>query len=292
MSDRKVDLSRPGTARAVARRAGVVAKGRFSQNFLIDGDVVEAIVDELDPGGDDSVFEIGPGLGTLTDRLAGRAGRVIAVDIDPACVRACAITLRHHDNVEIIEGDARDLDLGSLLPAKWLAAGNLPYHLTGALLTAVLEREVPPQRAVFMIQREVAQRLAAGSGGWSLATVAIRTLADVEVVRTVPPTAFDPAPKVHSAIIRVTPRDDRMPEVDRRQVLALAKVTFQMRRKTLRHGLASWLGGDLPLASQILRECEIDEMRRPGTLDLDEWQRLTRVAIGLRSTHGNQTQPG
>ena len=283
-----IDLSNPATAKAVARRAGVVAKGKFSQNFLIDSAVVESIIEALAVDAGSTVLEIGPGLGTLTKPLAERAARVVAIELDPACIRACEITLRNNPNATVIEGDARDIDLEKIgITGDWLAAGNLPYHLTGALLSTVLEQSVPPERGVFMVQREVARRLADSSGGWSLATVAVRSLADVEVVRDVPPHSFDPAPRVHSSVIRVTPLANPMPKDDRIAVLDLARRTFQMRRKTLRHGIGNWLGGDLKLAAAILSEAGIEAGRRPGTLDLEEWRELSRAAIRLRSRDGN-----
>jgi 16S rRNA (adenine1518-N6/adenine1519-N6)-dimethyltransferase len=277
-----VEVSNRKTARAVARRAGVSAKGRLSQNFLVDRAVVDDIVATLAPSETDLVFEIGPGLGVLTKELATRAAKVVAVDIDPACVRATRMAVKGNDNVEVLEGDARDFSTTELgLASGWLCVGNLPYHLTGALLTSVLEQEQPPRRSVFMMQREVAQRLAATEGGWSLATVAIRSLADVEIVRDVAPTSFDPMPKVYSSVVRVTPAAARLDPAIRPRVLALAKKTFQMRRKTLRHGIANAVGGNEEMASQLLARAEIDPSRRPGTLSLEEWRRLARAAAEL-----------
>ena len=287
-----MELSNRKTARAVARRAGVSAKGRFSQNFLVDRAVIDDIVAALAPGKGDSVFEIGPGLGVLTKELAARSAKVVAVDIDPACVRATRIAVKGAVNVEVLEGDARDFPSAQLgLGRGWLCAGNLPYHLTGALLTSVLEQPDPPRKSVFMIQREVAQRLAAGEGGWSLATVAIRSLADVEIVRDVPPASFDPMPKVYSSIIRVTPALAPLDAAIRPRVLALAKKTFQMRRKTLRHGIANALGGNEEMASRVLVGAEIDPSRRPGTLSLEEWRRLARVATELSAPIYSEASP-
>jgi 16S rRNA (adenine1518-N6/adenine1519-N6)-dimethyltransferase len=280
-----MELTNPKTARAVARRAGVTAKGKLSQNFLIDRAVVDDIVAALAIAPGDQVFEIGPGLGVLTRELGLLAAKVVAVDFDPACVRATEIAVKGMSNVEVREGDARDssgIELG--LAEGWLCAGNLPYHLTGALLTSVLEQAVPPARSVFMVQREVAHRLAAGEGGWSLATVAIRSLADVEVIRDVPPTSFDPMPKVHSSVIRVVPALEPLDSGIRPRVLALAKKTFQMRRKTLRHGIANALDGDEAMARRLLADAQIDPGRRPGTLNLAEWRRLAQVATELTAT--------
>jgi len=277
-----MEVSNRKTARAVARRAGVAVKGRLSQNFLVDRAVVDDIVAALAPSETDLVFEIGPGLGVLTKELAARAAKVVAVDIDPACVRATLIATKGAGNVQVLEGDARDFSAAELgFDADWACVGNLPYHLTGALLTSVLEQAHPPRRSVFMMQREVAQRLAAGEGGWSLATVAVRSLADVEIVRDVSPTSFDPMPKVYSSVVRVTPALSPLEPAIRPQVLALAKKTFQMRRKTLRHGIANAVGGNEEMARQLLARAEIDPSRRPGTLSLEEWRRLARAVTEL-----------
>lgn len=275
---RRADLADPRTAREVARRAGLVLKHRLGQNLLVDSTVVSEIVDALDPGPDDDVLEVGPGIGTLTTALAARAGRVVAVELDPACVRASRQTLATHPNAEVVHLDALRADPRALgLGERWLLAGNIPYTITGALLTHVLEEVRPPVRAVLMVQREVAARLAAGPGDWSLATVAVRSLATVERLRDVPPHAFEPAPAVHSSVIRLVPRA-AIPEAERGAVLRLARACFQRRRKMLRNGLAGALGGDQARALQVLEAAGVDPERRPGTLDLEEWRALARAA--------------
>ncbi len=274
---RDLDLTNPSTLRAVARRVGLEAKGRYSQNFLVDRSVLDAMTDALGADAESTVFEIGPGIGTLTGALAAVAGRVVAVDLDPACVEATRITQRHSSKVTVVQGDAATIDLDSLdLGVGWLAAGNLPYHMTGVLLSRLFELDTPPPRGVFLIQREVAARLAAASGDWSLATVAIRTIADVERIRDVAPESFDPAPAVHSGVIRMTP-NRQIDEVERRAVIELAKAAFQMRRKTLRHGITHALGGDGAAALAALGSADIDSGRRPGTLDVHEWRTLARA---------------
>ncbi len=214
----------------------------------------------------------------LTAELARRAGRVVAVDLDPACIRAARVTLRGLANVELIEGDALRSDAAGLgLPDDHLAAGNLPYNLTGALLGHLFEAPIPPRRAVFLVQREVAARIASPPGGWSLATVAVRSVAEVERIRDVPAASFMPAPAVASSIIRMHPARP-MPEAERREVLRLARAAFQLRRKTLRHGLGRALGDRADLVEAVLDHCGVDPGRRPETLDLDEWRCLARAA--------------
>ncbi|TMB92275.1 MAG: ribosomal RNA small subunit methyltransferase A [Chloroflexi bacterium] len=270
----QADLTDPRTLRSVSQHAGLRRSRRMSQNFLVDGEALEFIVSALEVSSDDEVFEIGCGVGTLTGALASRAARVLAVDVDPACVRATMHTQRSRDNVTVIRADARSVDpMDHGFTAPWLATGNLPYHLTGPLLSHLLELPIPPARAVVLMQREVAARLAAEAGDWSLATVAIRSLASVERLRELPPESFDPAPAVHSSVVRLRPAPVLAPDA-RRAVLAIARAAFQVRRKTLRHGAARALGGDLTASVQALSAAGIDPARRPGTLHLDEWQRL------------------
>jgi 16S rRNA (adenine1518-N6/adenine1519-N6)-dimethyltransferase len=277
-----LDLTDPRTLTAVGRRVGLRRDTSLGQHFLIDRDVLDAIVDALDPAPDSEVLEIGCGLGTLTGALAARARRVVAVDIDPACVAGTEITQRANPNVTVLEADARNIDPAALgFTTGWLATGNLPYQLTGLVLMRLVEAEQPPARAVVLVQREVAARLAAGPGDWSLATVAIRTLAEVERIRDVAPEAFDPPPAVHSSIIRIVPSPKADPAI-RASMLALAKPLFQSRRKTLRNGVSRALGGDLAAAGVALDAAGIDSGRRPGTLALDEWELLARAVAEVR----------
>jgi len=277
-----LDLTDPRTVTAVARRVGLRRDTNLGQHFLVDRQVLEAIVDALDPGTESEVLEIGCGLGTLTGALAARARRVVAIDIDPACVAGTEITQRANANVTVLQADARVVDPPALGFTKgWLATGNLPYQLTGLVLTRLLEAADPPARAVVLVQREVAARLAAEPGDWSLATVAVRSHAGVERLLDVPPHAFDPPPAVHSSILRLVPATV-MEASMRRQVLALAKPLFQSRRKTLRNGLARALGNDVAAAAAVLAAAGIDPGRRPGTLRLDEWELLARAVAEMR----------
>jgi len=277
-----LDLTKPATVRAVARRSGLTLKRRLSQNLLVDPAALAAIVEALDPGAGDDVLEIGAGIGTLTVALAARAHRVVALEVDEACLRATAITLRGHANAIAVRLDVRQADPDALgLGPDYLAAGNIPYHLTGAILTRLLEEVRPPLRAVFLVQREVAARLTAPAGDWSLATVAVRSLATVERVADLPPSAFEPPPAVHSSILRLVP-SPVLGSAERRAVLEVARAAFQMRRKTLRHGVTRAAGGDAGLAAAALEAAGLDAGRRPGTLDLDEWRALATALEARR----------
>lgn len=275
---RPPDLCDPDVVRRVARQAGVVARRRFGQNFLVDRSVLDDMVRHIDPGATDDVVEIGPGLGVLTLALAERAGRVVAVEIDPACLRATRMSLGPATNVDLVAADALRFDPRGYVGTDFIAAGNIPYNITTPLLSHLFELEMPPRRGVFLVQREVAQRLAAAPGDWSLATVAIRSIAAVDVVRVVPPSSFMPAPAVHSAIIIMRP-EFVLTVSERRAVLDLARSAFQLRRKTLRHGMTRALAGDASAAESALARAGIDARRRPETLTLAEWRTLA-VAAG------------
>jgi 16S rRNA (adenine1518-N6/adenine1519-N6)-dimethyltransferase len=282
MADRqappRIDLCDPGTLYAVARRVGLVANRRLGQNFLVDRAVLDDITAALDVTPDDDVFEIGPGVGTLTGELAQRARRVIAVDIDARCVAATRITQRERRNVEVVQGDALRVEPSSLgLGERWLAAGNIPYRITTPLLTRLFEMAVPPLRGVFLVQREVAARLAAAPGAWSLATVAVRSVATVERLRDVAPESFDPVPAVHSSVVRLHPARS-LDAASRQAALDVARSAFQMRRKTLRHGITHAAGGDERRGMAWLAAAAIDPGRRPGTLDVEEWHRIALAA--------------
>ncbi len=276
-----LDLCDPATLHAVARRVGLVARHRLGQNFLIDRAVLGDIVEALAVGADDDVFEVGPGMGTLTGELAARARAVVAVDLDERCVAATRITQRARANVEVLQGDALRVDMAALgLREGWLAAGNIPYSITTPLLTRLFELPAPPRRGVFLVQREVAARLAAPAGSWSLATVAVRSVATVERLRDVPPESFEPAPAVHSSVVRLEP-SSRLDAAVRQEILDIARAAFQMRRKTLRHGITHAAGGDEARGMSWLQTASIDPGRRPGTLDLDEWHRIALAARTL-----------
>jgi 16S rRNA (adenine1518-N6/adenine1519-N6)-dimethyltransferase len=275
------DLTDPETLHAVARRAGLVAKHRLGQNFLVDREVLDDIIVALSPAADEDVLEVGPGVGTLTAELAARARRVVAVDIDARCVEATRATQRERTNVVVIHGDALTVEPAALgLRDGWIAAGNIPYSITTPLLTRLFEMPSPPRRGVFLVQREVAARLAADTGGWSLATVAVRSVATVERLRDIAPASFDPAPAVHSSVVRLRPAPVLSAE-DRAAVLDIARAAFQMRRKMLRHGITRAAGGDERRGLAWLAAAGIDPSRRPGTLDIGEWHRIALCARTL-----------
>lgn len=182
------------------------------------------------------MVEIGPGKGALTEHLLEHSDRVIAVEIDPYLVQYLRAKFRGNDRLEIVEGDILKVDPGQWGPAA--IAGNLPYYITSPIVTKVLAMGAGLMRAVFLVQKEVADRLTAspGSRDYGYLTVATQFFAEVESLCDVPPAAFHPVPKVDSAVVRLTPRRD-LPAADAAAFLRFASLAFQHKRKTLRNNL-------------------------------------------------------
>jgi 16S rRNA (adenine1518-N6/adenine1519-N6)-dimethyltransferase len=216
---------------------------RLGQHFLNRPSILERIAAAAcpDPGG--TVIEIGPGKGALTAHLAARAERVVAIEIDPVLVQYLQAKFRDEPKVEIVESDVLKADLSRWMPAS--VAGNLPYYITSPILERVLSLRGEWTRAVFLVQKEVAERLNAQPGTRDFGFLSVQTqfYASVEKLMTVPPGAFQPPPKVDSAVVRLTPRGE-LP-ADPLTFLRFASQCFRHKRKTLRNNLLGSYEKDL-----------------------------------------------
>ena len=261
--------------RGVARRFGVRYLRRWGQNFLADRAQLDRIVEALEIAPIDRIVEVGPGLGALTVELASRARAVAGVEIDPACVKALGLALRDRSNVRIIEGDILRTAVSELLPPPYRVAGNIPYNLTGALFVHLLEQPRPPARIDLLVQKEVAERLVAPPGDWSLATLGVRVYGRPELTVRVPRTAFLPRPRVDSALVRITPDPEpAIPRADLATFFQFVTPFFQARRKQLTFALGRRRGTTGTEARARLSVIGIDPARRAETLTLGEWRRL------------------
>ena len=261
--------------RGVARRFGVRYQRRWGQNFLADRPQLGRIVEALELASTDHIVEVGPGLGALTVELASRARAVVGVEIDPACVKALGLTLRDRANVRVVEADILRTAVGELLPSPYRVAGNIPYNLTGALFVHLLEQPLPPARIDLLVQREVAERLVAAPGGWSLATLGVRVYGRPELAVRVPRSAFYPPPQVDSALVHISPDPEpALPRADLPSFFDFVTPFFQARRKQLPFVLGRRRGISGAEARDRLAVIGIDPARRAETLTLEEWRRL------------------
>jgi 16S rRNA (adenine1518-N6/adenine1519-N6)-dimethyltransferase len=254
-------------------------KKRFGQHFLTDRRLLGRIADALEATRDDTVIEIGPGRGALTEALLERAGRVIAIELD----RDLAAMLRERWGGEprftLVEGDVLAQDLGALAGGPYLLAGNVPYNITTPILFHALERP-RPSRAVFLVQQEVAERAAAGAGeeAYGALSVNLQALARVERRFGVPARAFSPPPKVESALIRLTPREDPVITPDEEErYSALVIGAFGLRRKQLRRVVRTLWSLDAIAADAVLQRAGLDGEARPETLTPSQFASLLRA---------------
>jgi 16S rRNA (adenine1518-N6/adenine1519-N6)-dimethyltransferase len=249
----------------------------LGQHFLRDPGIARQIVDLVAPASTDLVVEIGAGHGALTADLASRGGRVLALEIDPELVRRLRARFA---GVEIVEADARRWDYGALERpegARVLVVGNLPYSVAKPILVALVEARTAIDEMALMVQREVAERLAAPPGGKTYGSLSILTqlYCDVRVAIRVPSGAFRPPPKVDSAVVhlRVLPAP-RVPLADERRFQAIVRAAFAQRRKMLANGLAGTLGIPVDRVRQAAHAVGIDPTRRAETLDIREFAAL------------------
>ena len=257
-------------------------KPKLGQNFLVDDGARHRIADALGNVSDRTVIEIGPGHGAITTILAGRAKKLICIELDRSLVPELQFKFRNHPNVEVVEADILKTDITALLPAgeKALVIGNLPYYITSDILFHLCRHEDAIELAVVMMQREVAERVAATPGHreFGLLSVTVQMHADVANVFTLPPEAFDPPPEVYSTVLRMrfAPRFAELGIADPIAFDRFLKICFQQKRKTLSNNLRA--GGYS--ASEITQACErsgVSASARAEALSLMEFAGLFRA---------------
>ena len=253
----------------------------LGQHFLSDPRILARIADALGPVHDTTVVEIGAGRGALTDQLRERARRVIAVEVDRALAELLRTRYAGDERVSVVEGDILRMPLGELAGGEYALVGNVPYYITTPIVFHALERP-RPSRAVFLVQREVAERMAAapGSAEYGALTVNLQAVARVESLFTVPAGAFHPPPKVQSTVVRLEPRRDPLVRQGLEHYFrTLVQAAFALRRKQMRRVLRSITELDPTAAETVLRGCGIAPDLRPEALSPEQFAAL---ALALR----------
>lgn len=254
-------------------------KKRLGQHFLTDRHLLARIADALGATREDTVIEIGPGRGALTEQLIARAGRLIAVELDRELAPLLAERYRALPQVRIVEGDVLEQDLGALAGGPYLLAGNVPYNITTPILFHAMRRP-RPLRAVYLVQKEVADRVVAapGSDAYGALSVNVQALMRAEYLFTVGARAFTPPPKVESAVLRITPRESPLLEAaEEEPYRQLVQGAFGLRRKQMRRVLRTVHGWDAERADAVLHVAGIDPEARPETLAPADFARLLRA---------------
>lgn len=261
----------------VIRRFGIHAKHKLGQNFLIRPDVVSAIAEAAELGEHVPVMEIGAGIGTLTQALAETGADVTAFELDKSLERVLSHTLEHYKNIHIIYEDVLKADLKTILGDRdWRCAANLPYYITTPILLSLIQSDLPISLFVFMMQKEVADRILAlpGSKDYGALTLAVNFDCTAERVLDIPPSAFIPRPQVTSTVLKIRRREKPAVEVkDRKLFFSLVKMGFGQRRKVFTNAMKS---GGIPAdwIPEILAKAGIDGKRRGETFSMEEYGRL------------------
>ena len=271
-------IASPQVTQHILNRLKLRADKKLGQNFLIDENVVRQIVEAAELSEADTVLEVGPGIGTLTQGLAESKAKVVAVELDTRLLPVLATTLEGYDNVRVVHGDILKVNIMEEVGApEFKVCANLPYYITTPIIFALLEKRLPMERLVAMVQKEVAERMAAQPGGkdYGALSVAIQYYTEPEIAFIVPPTSFIPAPAVDSAVIVCKRRSKPPVEVcDEALFFRVVKAAFSLRRKMLSNSLKN-MGIKSEQVAKWLELAGVDGKRRAETLSLEDFAKLT-----------------
>ncbi|WP_102273317.1 16S rRNA (adenine(1518)-N(6)/adenine(1519)-N(6))-dimethyltransferase RsmA [Cytobacillus massiliigabonensis] len=281
------DIATPIRTRDILEKYGFSFKKSLGQNFLIDTNVLNRIVDHADLTEDSAAIEIGPGIGALTEQLARRSKKVVAFEIDQRLLPILEETLAPYPNTKVIHEDILKADVKGVIEKELgeitdlMVVANLPYYVTTPIIMKLLEEKLPIRGIVCMLQKEVADRIAAkpGTKDYGSLSIAIQYYTEAETVMIVPKTVFVPQPNVDSAVIRLTKRKEPAVSVMNESFFfQLIRISFAQRRKTLLNNLTNGLPDGKQKKEEILSALEladIDPGRRGETLSIDEFARLS-----------------
>jgi len=284
-----IEVATPKRTKEIIAKYGFSFKKSLGQNFLIDQNILNNIVAAAELDETKGALEIGPGIGALTQRLAKAAGKVTAVEIDNRLIPILKDVLEGEEHTTVIHGDVLKLDLKKLFEEQFAdvtgvsVVANLPYYVTTPILMKLLEEKLPLEHIVVMIQKEVAERMAAKPGGkeYGSLSVAVQYYCVPKVVCMVPHTVFIPQPNVDSAVIKLSLRDKPAVDVpDEDHFFKVVQASFAQRRKTLANNLTAFVGKERREAlTEMLLSNNIDPIRRGETLSLEEFARISRSML-------------
>jgi 16S rRNA (adenine1518-N6/adenine1519-N6)-dimethyltransferase len=252
------------------------AKKQLGQHWLQAPEILEAIANAAELQNGEVVLEIGPGLGTLTEVLAGKGVQVIALEFDQDLIKGLRVKFHNTSQVKIIEGDIRSFNF-SELPEKYKIVANIPYYLTSHLIRSISETSNPPMTAVLLIQKEVAERLCASPGQMSILAVTAQFYFQCSLDIDVPARFFSPQPKVDSQVVVLRRRPTKLFDVNEKEFFRIVKAGFSEKRKTLRNSLSAGLQISKDDAVSLMVKANLQPTKRAQELSMDDWHALYQV---------------
>ncbi|MFC1982955.1 16S rRNA (adenine(1518)-N(6)/adenine(1519)-N(6))-dimethyltransferase RsmA [Chloroflexota bacterium] len=264
--------------RRLLRRSGLKARKGLGQHFLIDEEVLQLIASAAELTPTDTVIEVGPGFGVLTEELARRAGQVFAVELDNNLAAILKQTSAPHSNVTVINQDIMEIDPASLTNSPYKVVANLPYYITSIVLRHFLEASPKPEMMMVMVQKEVAEAIAAEPGRRSVLSISVQLYGKPRIIDYVPAQSFYPAPEVDSAILKIEVYPQPAVAIrDEKSFFEVVQAGFTASRKQIANSLAQGLGISKAEALSLLEKANVAPQRRAETLTLEEWAQLCQV---------------
>lgn len=282
-------MSLESKTRNIVHHFGFKFSKSLGQNFLINQDVLDSIVDAVEIDNETSVIEIGPGIGTLTQELAKKAEKVVAIELDENLIPVLSETLANYNNIKVLHEDALKVDFKKLINDEGLkkvkVAANLPYYVTTPIITKLFEDKPGIESITVMIQKEVADRIAAAPGtkDYGALSLLVQYYSEVDTICVAPKECFIPQPKVESEVIRMTIRQEPAVSVKNEKLFfTVIRAAFNMRRKTLWNALKP-LGISPESLKKAFEDSSIDPQRRGETLSMEEFGRLSDAICLLKN---------
>lgn len=288
-------LYSPSTIKDIKEKFGFSLSKSLGQNFLVDKNIIDNIIEKSNICEEDLVIEIGPGIGVITSELCKASKYVVAIEIDKRLLPILDYTLRDFDNVEVINEDVLNVNMNMLIARlkssnrdfqNIKVVGNLPYYITTPIIMKLLEEDLPLQSITVMMQKEVADRIEAkeNTKARGALSVAVQYYSDVNKIVSVPKNVFMPPPKVDSTVLRLDIKNHSEIELkDRNTFFKVVKAGFGQRRKTLLNSLSSGLSMSKEDVSNLLKDCNIEEKRRAETLTMEEFGSIANKVYEINS---------
>ena len=249
------------------------AKKSFGQNWLKDQHTLDIIIKSADIEVSDTILEVGPGLGSLTEKLVGTKAQIIAVESDKDLIPSLQQKFIDQKNINIFSSDILKFNLGELAKSYKVVA-NIPYYLTSNLIRMLLESDNKPKSMVLLVQKEVAQRIVARAGQMSVLAFSVQYYAQPEILTDVSRELFEPVPNVDSSIVKFVIRDKPRFDANSKMLFRIVRGGFSNKRKMLKNSLSAALQIDQTMVLDILINCSISQNARAQELDFDQWHRL------------------